>query len=184
MTMDNSASRQTAYEMTLASVQFSSRPLGFNRSAPTRTESSKQAAQDNNIEVKASLQPTPIPPSTKPSLFLPKNSNAERLLSKFLKTSQNLSAKSTKWTGYIPKSVCLWHHSNWWTESQGSRRHHITPNKTTKRRYLWGWSNLQQKVQWSAKILTVNSHKYDCWHQTIKHKHSKYKMKSWKCFRI
>ena len=91
------------------SSKCSSRLLESNRSSPTRTEKSTQAVQDNNNEVKALLQPPSIPPRTKPSLFLPTNSNTQPLLSKFLRTSQTFSAKkvqSEPTTGYIHKSVC------------------------------------------------------------------------------
>ena len=78
------------------SSKCSSRLLESNRSSPTRTEKSTQAAQDNNNEVKALLQPPPIPPRTKPSHFLPTNSNTQPLSSKFLRTSQTFSAKKSK----------------------------------------------------------------------------------------
>ena len=70
------------------SSKGSSRFLESNKSLPKRTKKSTQAAQDNNIEVKALLQPPPKPPRTKPFLFLSKNSNPEPLLSKVLKTTQ------------------------------------------------------------------------------------------------
>ena len=57
---------------------------------------STQAVQNNHNEVKAMLQPPPIPPRRKPSLFLPRNSNTQPLLSKFLRTSQTFSAKKAK----------------------------------------------------------------------------------------
>ena len=56
------------------SSKCSLRLLESNRSSPTRTENSTQAVQDNNI---ALLQPPPVPPRTKPSLFLPTNSNTQ-----------------------------------------------------------------------------------------------------------
>ena len=78
------------------SSKCSSRLLESNRSSPTRTEKSTQVVQDNNNEVKALLQPPPIPPRTKPYLFLPTNSNTQPLLSKFLRTSRTFSSKKSK----------------------------------------------------------------------------------------
>ena len=48
------------------------------------------------MEVKVLFQPPPIPPRTKPSLFLPTNSNTQPLLSKFLRTNQTFSARKAK----------------------------------------------------------------------------------------
>ena len=153
------------------SSKCSSRLLKSNRSSPTRTEKSTQAIQNNNNEVKALLQPPPIPPRKKPPLFLPTNSNTQPLLSKFLmRTNQTtFSAKkgqSEPTTGYIHNYICLWHNSNWRTESQRTRRHHITSNKATNRRFVRGWYNFQQKVCWFAKNSTVNCHKHKFWHKT------------------
>ena len=86
------------------SSKCSSRLLESNRSSPTRTEKSIQAVQDNNYEVKALRQPPPIPPRTKPSLFLPTNNNTQPLLSKLLRTSQT-SAKKSKANQQLDKST-------------------------------------------------------------------------------
>ena len=85
------------------SSKCSSRLLESNRSSPTRTEKSTQAVEDNNI---ALLQPPPIPPRKKPSLFLPTNSNTQPLLSKFLRTSQT-SAKNAKANQQLDTSTSL-----------------------------------------------------------------------------
>ena len=78
------------------SSKCSSHLLESNRSSSTRTEKSTQVVQNNKNEVKALLPLPPIPPRTKPSLFLPTNSNTQPLLSKFLRTSQTFSAKKAK----------------------------------------------------------------------------------------
>ena len=112
ITTNNSANCAHDCEMTAAvSSKCSSRLLESNRSSPTRNEKSTQAVQDNKVEVKSLIQPPPIPPRTKPSLFLPYTT----MLSKFLKTSQTWSAKKAKsesTTGYIQKLVRLRHNSN------------------------------------------------------------------------
>ena len=78
------------------SWKCSSRLLGSNISSPTGTEKSVRAVQETNSEVKALHQPPPIPHRTKPSLFVPTNSNTRPLLSKIQKFSQTFSAKKVK----------------------------------------------------------------------------------------
>ena len=62
----------------------------------TNREFSTGGSGQQYIKNKALIQPPPIPPRTKPSLFLPTNSNKQTLLSKFLITSQTFSAKKAK----------------------------------------------------------------------------------------
>ena len=67
------------------SSKGSSRFLESNKSLPKRTKKSTQAVQDNNNEVEALLQPPPIPPRTKLSLF----ANKQQYTTTVIKISEN-----------------------------------------------------------------------------------------------